>query len=101
MPRNSADRLELSLFLPAPVPVPVRGTLTAAEVRQPFALFRGWNTVTVAPVGWPAGTEVPMVISFEDEFVNGLSTGAAPTAGRSRPGSRASAFDRQARFDDC
>ena len=69
VPRNSADRLELSLFVPAPVPVPVRGTLTAADVRQRFVLSRGWNTVTMAPVGWPAGTEVPVVISFEDEFV--------------------------------
>ena len=84
VPRGSADRLELSLFVPAPVPVPVRGTLTAAEVRQPFALVRGWNTVTVAPVDWPAGTEVPVVISFEDEFVpsdHGSSTdGRALTA---------------------
>ena len=69
MPSNSADRLELSLFVPAPVPVPMRGTLTAADVRQPFALSRGWNTVTMTSLGWPAGTEVPVVISFEDEFV--------------------------------
>jgi len=57
--------------------VPVHGTLTAADVRQPFALVRGANTVTMAPVDWPAGTEVPVVISFEDEFVpsdNGSST---------------------------
>ena len=77
VPRESADRLELSLFVPAPVPVPVHGTLTAADVRQPFALVRGANTVTMAPVDWPAGTEVPVVISFEDEFVpsdNGSST---------------------------
>ena len=84
MPRDSADRLELSLFVPAPVPVPLRGTLTAADVRQPFTLARGWNTVTMAPVDWPAGTEVPVVISFEDEFVpsdHGSSTdGRALTA---------------------
>ena len=51
------------------MPVPVRGMLIAGTVRQPFSLVRGSNTVTVAPVDWPAGTEVPVVISFEDEFV--------------------------------
>ena len=25
--------------------------------------------MTMTPVGWPAETEVPVVISFEDEFV--------------------------------
>ena len=69
VPHHAGARLELSLFVPAPVPVPVRGMLIAADVRQHFSLGRGLNTVTVAPVGWPAGTEVPVVISFEDEFV--------------------------------
>lgn len=69
IPRNSPDRLELSLFVPAPVPVPLRGTLIAAGVRQRFSLSRGLNTVTLMPLDWPAGTEVAIAIDFEDEFV--------------------------------
>jgi hypothetical protein len=54
----------------------------------------------MAPVDWPAGTEVPVVISFEDEFVpsdNGSSTDSRALTARFK----VSAFGRQARFDDC
>ena len=69
VPDDSSDRLELSLVVPAPVQVPLRGILIAGDVRQPFSLVRGPNTVTVASPGWRAGTEVSVIISFEDEFV--------------------------------
>jgi hypothetical protein len=84
VPPHPGERLELSLFVPEPVPVPMHGTLLAAEVRQPFTLSRGWNTVTLGPVSWAAGTEVPVTIDFENEFVpreHGSSTdGRALTA---------------------
>jgi hypothetical protein len=55
--------------VPEPVPVPVHGTLAVADVRKVFTLSRGWNTVMVDPVAWPAGTEVPVTIEFENGFV--------------------------------
>jgi hypothetical protein len=43
--------------------------LSAGQVRKRFILGRGWNTITVTARRWPPGTEVPVVIDFDDKSV--------------------------------